>query len=56
MAEHYLMERTQELAGISRNSLYLYKRELKEEIENASIDEIIKKYNDLVETIQNKNK
>ena len=47
---------TQELAGISRNSLYLYKRELKEEIENASIDEIIKKYNDLVETIQNKNK
>lgn len=47
---------TQELAGISRNSLYLYKRELKEEIENASPDEIIKKYNDLVETIQNKNK
>ena len=47
---------TQELAGISRNSLYLYKRELKEEIEHSSIDETIEKYNKLAETIQRKNK
>lgn len=45
---------TQELAGISRNSLYLYKRELKEEIEQSSIYEVIEKYNKLVETIQKK--
>lgn len=47
---------TQELAGVSRNSLYLYKRELKEEIEHSSIDETIEKYNKLAETIQRKNK
>ena len=47
---------TQIQAGISRNSLYLYKRELKEEIESTSIEETIRKYNHLVEIIQNKNK
>ena len=47
---------TQELAGISRNSLYLYKRELKEEIEQSSIDATIEHYNNLAETIQKKNK
>lgn len=47
---------TQTQAGISRNSLYLYKRELKEEIEQTSIEETIDKYNKLVETIQKKNK
>lgn len=49
---------TQTQAGISRNSLYLYKRELKEEIETTSgeIEEVIEKYNKLVETIQKKNK
>lgn len=47
---------TQTQAGISRNSLYLYKRELKEEIEQSSIDEVIDKYNKLVETIQKKDK
>lgn len=47
---------TQELAGISRNSLYLYKRELKEEIEQSSIDVTIEHYNNLAETIQKKNK
>lgn len=47
---------TQELAGISRNSLYLYKRELKEEIEQSSIDAAIEHYNNLAETIQKKNK
>ena len=46
---------TQELAGISRNSLYLYKRELKEEIEQSSIDATIEHYNNLAETIQKKN-
>lgn len=49
---------TQKLAGISRNSLYLYKRELKEEIEreNGSVERVIERYNHLVEIIQNKNK
>ena len=47
---------TQELAGISRNSLYLYKRELKEEIEQSSIDATIEHYNNLAETIQKKYK
>lgn len=47
---------TQTQTGISRNSLYLYKRELKEEIEQSSIDEVIDKYNKLVETIQKKEK
>ena len=47
---------TQELAGISRNSLYMYKRELKEEIEQSSIDATIEHYNNLAETIQKKNK
>ena len=47
---------TQTQAGISRNSLYLYKRELKEEIEQSSIDATIEHYNNLAETIQKKNK
>lgn len=43
---------TQTQAGISRNSLYSYKRELKEEIEQTSIDEVIDKYSNLSETIK----
>lgn len=39
---------TQELAGISRNTLYLYKRELKEEIEQTSFEETVEKYNKLI--------
>lgn len=46
----------QELAGISRNSLYLYKRELKEEVETTDYDRVVTKYTNLVETIQKKNK
>lgn len=46
---------TQELANISRNSLYLYKRELKEEVMQTSFEETIAKYNKLVETIKKKN-
>ena len=47
---------TQELTGICRNSLYLYKRELKEEIERSSIEKVIKYYNDLSKTYKEKNK
>ena len=39
---------TQELAGISRNTLYLYKRELKKEIEQTSFEETVEKYNKLI--------
>lgn len=35
---------TQKQAGISRNSLYLYKRQLKAEIENSSIEDVMEKY------------
>lgn len=47
---------TQELTGICRNSLYLYKRELKEEIERSSIEKVIRYYNDLSKTYKEKNK
>ena len=46
----------QELAGISRNSLYLYKRELKEQIEHSSIERTIEQYNNLAEIIRRKSK
>ena len=45
---------TQQMAQISRNSLYLYKRELKEEIENSSIHDVIDGYNRFVEIIEKK--
>ena len=45
---------TQQMAQISRNSLYLYKRELKEEIENSSIHDVIDRYNRFVEIIEKK--
>lgn len=47
---------TQELAGISRNSLYAYKRELNEEITLSSIEEVIRKYTELANIIRNKDK
>ena len=47
---------TQELAGISRNSLYLYKRELKEEYEQLeSIDDLKNKYDKFISTMEKKN-
>lgn len=49
-------EETQKQAGISRNSLYLYKRELKKEIELLTIEEVIDKYANLVATMQNNTK
>ena len=42
------------MAQISRNSLYLYKRELKDEIENSSIHDVIDRYNRFVEIIKKK--
>lgn len=45
---------TQELAGISRNSLYAYKRELNEEIALSDIEEVIRKYTDLANIIRKK--
>lgn len=45
---------TQQMAQISRNSLYLYKRELKEELETNSIHDVINKYNNLVKIIEQK--
>ena len=49
-------EETQELAGISRNSLYLYKRELKEEYEQLeSIDDLKNKYDKFISTMEKKN-
>lgn len=45
---------TQQMAQISRNSLYLYKRELKDEIENSSIHDVIDRYNRFVEIIKKK--
>lgn len=47
---------TQTQAQISRNSLYRYKRELTEEIEQTSFDMVLAKYLKLSETINNKNK
>ena len=47
---------TQELAGISRNSLYLYKRELKEEYEQLeSIDALKNKYDKFISVMEKKN-
>lgn len=44
----------QAMAGISRNSLYTYKRELKTEIEENTIEEVIQKYSELATTVVNK--
>lgn len=47
---------TQELAGISRNSLYLYKRELKEEYEQLeSIDALKNRYDKFISVMEKKN-
>ena len=45
---------TQKQAGISRNSLYSYKRELKEEIEQSTYDRVLNSYIKLAETINKK--
>lgn len=48
---------TQQLTGISRNSLYLYKRELKEEFEQVGdIEELKNKYDKFISVMENKNK
>lgn len=49
-------EETKKQAGISRNSLYLYKRELKKELEQFTIEEVIDKYANLVATMHNSTK
>ena len=48
---------TQQLTGISRNALYLYKRELKEEFEQVGdIEELKNKYDKFISVMENKNK
>lgn len=44
----------QELAGISRNTFYLYKRELKEQIEQYGFDKVKDEVNKLAKTIRDK--
>ena len=47
---------TLKVAGVSRNSLYLYKRELKEEIEKSSFEEVVNKYAELESKLSKDNK
>lgn len=43
---------TQKQADISRNTLYLYKRELKEELEQRSFDDLLRTYTEQSETLR----